>query len=398
MTIEGTELTRQFPALDSLRAIGSLAVLVTHVAFWAGAYNQYQVLGPLLARLDVGVAIFFVLSGFLLSRQWFVRAALGMDPPGLRRYLWKRVLRIWPAYLVAVVLALAFIEANSDRGPIDWLVTAAMVDIYVTNSLPDGLTQMWSLATEVAFYLVLPLLMLVATGRQRVLSTRRVSLLLMGMVATSFVWLTWLIEHLPEDRAVAQWLPAYLSWFAVGLGLAFLQVRHATGDLSARTTRTLQLMASSPGVCWALAGGLLLVASTPLGGPTVLTAAEAWQTVTKNLLYAAIGGLVVLPGAVPRSESIYERVMSARVPRRLGHISYGIFCLHLPVLHLVMWLGGYDLFTGNLLPILALTLVGSLLAAELLHRLVEMPFMRLKNLGRPHATMADAAPRTSTTR
>lgn len=398
MTIESTELSRQFPVLDTLRAVGSLAVLLTHVAFWSGSYDRHQVLGPLLARMDVGVAIFFVLSGFLLSRQWLVRAHLGAPPPRVLLYLMKRLLRIWPVYLVTVVLALGFLDENAVLGPMDWLITAAMLDIYVADTLHHGLTQMWSLATEVAFYLVLPLLMVLTLGRRQKLATRRVAVLLVTMVASSVIWLAWLVALLPEDRAVAQWLPAYLSWFAVGIGLAYLQVRHTAGSLPAPIARAVDLGASSPGVCWMLAGGLLLIASTPLAGPTLLTAPEAWQAVTKNLLYAMIGGLAVLTGIFPTHGAPYERAMSSRWARHLGHISYGVFCIHLPVLHLVMWLGDYTLFSGDLLSILVWTLAGSLLAAELLHRLVEMPFMRLKNLGHPHATMAEAAPRTSTTR
>ena len=57
----------RFPMLDTLRAVGAIAVLTTHVAFWGGEYTRWGAFGTVLARLDVGVAIFFVLSGFLLS-------------------------------------------------------------------------------------------------------------------------------------------------------------------------------------------------------------------------------------------------------------------------------------------------------------------------------------------
>ena len=63
-----TQLAETFPVLDTMRAVGALAVLTTHVAFWAGDYQRHGAWGSFLARLDVGVAIFFVLSGFLLSR------------------------------------------------------------------------------------------------------------------------------------------------------------------------------------------------------------------------------------------------------------------------------------------------------------------------------------------
>ena len=82
--------------------------------------------------------------------------------------------------------------------------------------------------------------------------------------------------------------------------------------------------------------------------------------------------------------------MSHPGPRHLGHISYGIFCIHLPVLHLVMRITGYDLFDGHLPQIFTLTLVISLLAAEVLYRTVELPFMRLKDRGPGSAPRASA--------
>ena len=92
-----------FAVLDPLRAVGALAVLVTHATFWTGDYVRHGVLGSVLARLDVGVAIFFVLSGFLLSHHYLSRAWNREPAEPTGRYFWKRFLRIYPAYVVAVV-------------------------------------------------------------------------------------------------------------------------------------------------------------------------------------------------------------------------------------------------------------------------------------------------------
>ncbi len=73
--LSGAAVVEQFPHLDSLRAVGALAVLTTHAAFWGGEYTDNGTAGRFLARLDVGVALFFVLSGFLLSRAWLQAAA-----------------------------------------------------------------------------------------------------------------------------------------------------------------------------------------------------------------------------------------------------------------------------------------------------------------------------------
>lgn len=367
-----------FPALDTLRAVGAIAVLTTHVAFWAGDYTVGGAWGTLLARLDVGVALFFVLSGFLLSRPWLGRALDERPAPGTGRYLWKRLLRIAPLYLVAAVLALALIEDNADRGPGQWVTTLLLLDTFSDSADPAGLTHMWSLAVEVTFYLALPLLMLLAVGRR--LRMRRLGATLLVMVAVTCWW------HLDGAARVGpgtsgnplQWLPAYLSWFALGIGLA------ATHELRARRrhawlTDRVVALGRQPGACWALALGLLLVSATPLAGPTMLAVPSEAESLTKSLLYAAIGFLVVVPGLYAPAGGAFLRVMAHPVSRHLGVISYGIFALHLPVLHLVMHLTDWTLFQVDLLPLWALTLALSVAAAEVAYWLVERPALRLKN-------------------
>jgi peptidoglycan/LPS O-acetylase OafA/YrhL len=129
--------------------------------------------------------------------------------------------------------------------------------------------------------------------------------------------------------------------------------------------------------------GLMLVAATPLAGPSLLFVASAGQSLSKHLLYAVLGGLVVLSGVFALPDGRYARLTSVPLLRHLGHISFSTFCIHLPVLRLVMAVTGYDLFDGHGLQIWMLTLVLSLLASEVLYRLVEKPGMRLKDLRRP---------------
>jgi peptidoglycan/LPS O-acetylase OafA/YrhL len=394
-----------FPVLDSLRAVGAFAVLTTHAAFWAGSYTSHGVWGTLLARMDVGVALFFVLSGFLLSRGWLVAAAAGVERPAVGRYLWKRALRIFPVYAVAVVLALSLIRANDDRGVVDWLTTLLLLDTFVRPQLPDGLTQMWSLAAEATFYLVLPLLMTVGLGRRGRTGSRaargwrpgRLLALLAGLVVASLAW------HLAAVPALAgrvpgqpaQWLPAYLTWFAAGIGIALVHELHQRGEWQ-RLTRPVVALGRQPGVCWAIAGGLLLVSATPLAGPSMLAPATAAEGAFKHLVYAGIGTVLVLTG-VFCEDGLFRRAFSARLPRHLGLTSYSLFCLHLPVLHLVMWLTGWQLFQGRFAAIFLLTTVISLAAAEVAYRCVERPAMRLRDL-RPgrHAATSTASTEVST--
>src|SRR5829696_7110117 len=85
----GTRQRMVLPALDGLRAVAAAAVLLTHVAYRTGETTQGAG-GAVLARLDAGVAVFFVLSGFLLYRPHATARAAGTPAPSLRRYALRR--------------------------------------------------------------------------------------------------------------------------------------------------------------------------------------------------------------------------------------------------------------------------------------------------------------------
>ena len=359
-----------FPALDSLRAVAAVAVLATHAAFWAGAY-AHPVYGTALSRLDVGVAVFFVLSGFLLSRPWIARHRAGLPPPSTTHYLWKRALRLVPVYVVTVVAALTLLPGNRGAGVGQWLTTLLLANIYVDDSLPDGLTQMWSLSTEVAFYLVLPVLMGLALSRTRGRRGDRIGLLALAMTATSVVWLMDLsVRWDGGGTMIRLWLPSYLVWFAVGILLASYDVR-------SREDRN---------------------AATPLAGPPDLTPTTLGAALTKNVLYAGIAGFVILPGIFAPPESRLVRVLTTPALRHVGQLSYGIFCVHLLLLELIAEWRDMPLFGGRGLELFVLTLAASLVVSELLHRVVERPALRLRDVWplRSRSTATSAPSETAT--
>ena len=374
------ETAGTFPLLDTLRAVGALCVLTTHAAFWAGDYTRHGTVGTVLARLDVGVAIFFVLSGFLLSRGWLERAAAGRPAPAVRPYFWNRLLRIFPIYIVTAVLALVFIVRNRDLGMGQWVSTLSLTDPYFRDSFPAGLTHMWSLAVEVAFYVVLPVLMAVLVGRRRTLRPSRVGAGLLAMVAVSVWWHLDGAGRLAGQGRPLEWLPAFLTWFAAGILLALVEVRARHG-ISGRLGSALASLARQPGSCWTIVVGLMLISATPLAGPSMLAAPTEVESLTKHFIYACVGLLIVMTGVFNDPTSRYSRVMGHPSGRRVGWISYGIFCLHLPILHFVMWSTGWDLFVGRGVAIWALALGLSLVAAEIGYRVVERPALRLKRRG-----------------
>jgi peptidoglycan/LPS O-acetylase OafA/YrhL len=385
-----------YPGLDSLRALASIAVLATHVAFWAGTYSD-GLFGAMSSRLDIGVAFFFVLSGFLLGHPFLLAMAGERPRPRTGRYLWKRALRIVPLAVIVTVVALAVLDDNRDAGTGTWLRNLTLTELYLTGTLPAGLTHLWSLATEIAFYLLLPALM---AGIARFVCRRGWNPrgILWSLASLVVINVVWLVAVAPERLGAGQWLPAYLSWFSVGIALAVIAIdRRRPGRTESH--RTWVTLAHLPGTCWVMALALFAVAATPVAGPTLLLAPTHTEAVSKNLLYAVIAGLIVLPSVLgPVSGTAYSRILGSRLLRHIGHISYGIFCFHLLVIHAVAHWRDLPLFQGHGWELFGLTLVFSLLLAEIAYRVVERPAMRLKNVRISRSrTAAPAAASDATT-
>ncbi len=370
----------RFPALDGLRAVAVLAVIGTHSGFWTGRYER-GVGGGLLARLDCGVAVFFVLSGLLLVRPWLQQGDGGRQV-SLRTYFWRRALRILPIYWITVAIALLFVPDNRNAGTGDWLRHAALLQIYRTGWLRQGLTQTWSLCTEAAFYVVLPLLGIAAVRWNRRRGWHALPLLAGcgALVALTVAWLavannvSW-----ARDEPFEFWLPSFLSWFATGMALAV--VVHDVERDPGRWPR-LRAAASAPGACWTVALALLVLVSTPIGGPRGLGQTDAGTAIARNLVYAAMAALVTLPCVLGRSR-LNAAVLANRPMRYLGRISYSMFLLHLLVLEAVMHVLGNRTFTGSAGQVFLFTTGGTIAVAALAYRVVEQPAMRLRRLVRP---------------
>lgn len=372
----------RYPSLDGVRAVAALAVVLTHVGFQTGE----GVRGPartVLSRLDIGVAVFFVLSGFLLHRPQVVAAMRGRPMPALAPYLWRRALRVLPGYWLAVAAALLLLPANDGAGLGDWVRQLTLTQVYRDGALLPGLTQMWSLATEVTFYLALPVLGRLA-GR-----TLRSQLVLCGvMLATALTWQA-LIGHGVLPPYAGYWLPGHADWFALGMALAAVSVA-APGWLEA--------LARDGVTCWVGAGALLVIAGTPLTGPYGLGLLSTSQALSRTLLYGAASVLFVAPAALPHARGPVATFLASRPMAFVGRISYGIFLLHLTVLTLVFQGLGVPVFTGSFWRVLAWTVPLSLLVAWASLRAVEEPVMRLRNWGpgavrRPRPTPAPVATR-----
>jgi peptidoglycan/LPS O-acetylase OafA/YrhL len=368
---------RTFPALNAVRAAGALMVVFTHAAFNTGRINDGWI-GAALARFDFGVTLFFVLSGFLLSRPWFRAAALGRQEPSARHYFWKRALRILPLYWVVVVTAFLVDPANKGATWQDWVSHLTLTQLYRHHLLASSLTQMWSLCTEVAFYLLLPLICIALTGRRP--TSLRLTRVLVGAGLLTLAGLAWqiVVAQIPGFRAhYAQWLPGFLPWFMVGLAFAAVSASLAVQPRN----HVLERVGADLTGCWILAAAVFAIACSPVAGPRLLLTPDGWQAGAKVVLYGVAGAFLVLPLVFgPERDGRLRRQLCGPVPVWLGDISYGIFAIHMIVLNLVFRALDLAVFTGRFLTVALLTTAITVVLATLSFHLFEKQLLRLKNL------------------
>jgi peptidoglycan/LPS O-acetylase OafA/YrhL len=403
---EPVVLPRRFPALDGMRALAAYGVLATHAGFNSGRSLDSGPFAPLLARLDFGVTVFFLLSGFLLYRPFVASAISGTAMPNVRRFYLRRALRILPAYWLAVLVTLTWLSNRSaDRG--DYASYLLLIQTYNHHNLDPSLTQMWTLAVEIAFYAVLPPLALVVRGRGVDSTIRRQLMLLLGLVAVAAA--TDLLAHNGSDTSLNSliWLPANLDWFAAGMGLALLScVPSATSatSIASRVARLARELATAPGTCWAIGGLLFWMASLPLGGPRNLLVPTGWEWTMKHWLYT-LAALALLMPLTLGSGGLIGRLLSSAPMRLLGQLSYGVYLWHLPLLLAIQRGLGQHTFGGHFIELFLLTGLAAAAVAAVSWFGIERQLLRLGSRDsrgsrgggnqQPAATSSSAAPHPS---
>ncbi len=374
----------RFPLVDSVRALGALAIVLLHTASLSAATAWYA---PVMAHLDIGVAMFFVLSGFLLYRPFVAARILGAPRSRTAEYARRRFLRIAPAFWLALTV-LAIFPGIHGVFTENWWVYYGLLQNYpiytftadcAAETLKCGIDPAWSLGVEVGFYVTLPLVALgVAwlvrhSRRARWTSVEGVALALISVASIPLVsglGGTW-----------GQW--AFFSplghgfWFALGMGIAVVSVRvQQTGTHPAFLLWAIR----RPLVPWALAACLYAVACLWVYPGELGPDAEY-----RYLLFGLISVLVLLPAVFgDASQGLPGRVLGSPKLAWLGLVSYGIFLWHWPVVYALVEAGVTGWWPPVAFPLLTtLTILITLGCATVSYYLVERPLMRLKNSRSP---------------
>jgi peptidoglycan/LPS O-acetylase OafA/YrhL len=319
------------PALDGLRGIAILLVLAAHT-------------NTVLPGGRLGVDLFFVLSGFLITalllQEW------GRDGSvGLRAFYRRRTLRLFPALYCMLLVYAVFVGVIAEQS--GWERSVVYGGLYVYNVAHGwfgyqgvGVDHLWSLAAEEQFYLVWPPLLLLALRRG--VGPRALIGTLLVLAAAIALWRGLLIQSIhtgprmfaPDVRAD----PLLLGCLA-GVAYSFGVVRRV--PLGARS------------------GLVVLAAAVAVG---VRETAVAYHTLAIPLFCVSVA-VVVYACAVHRTWW-FARLVSYEPLRWFGKISYGLYIWHFPVYALVGWELG--------IPV-------SIAAAALSYRYVEQPFLRRRH-------------------
>ncbi len=356
---------------DGLRGVASVCVLIYHLNFFAPISVGW--LHPLLQQLRLGVWIFFALSGFLLYRGFAAAHLDGAEAPRLRNYFRNRVVRILPAYWVALI----FFTANHNTLLSPSVGIAGVIrqfsltqiysrrDVLLAFGLPRGLPHAWSLAVEISFYLALPLYAWGVGALGRRIGAWRAEL--GGIAGLMIVWLLWTTQT-NGNALRQQWLPNFTMAFGVGITLAVLATQCGRGTKVGKNTEVLARHATA---LWLGAGGLIVIRSR-------LTIAHE-NGLRSQLLYGAIALLLVLPFAIRRGEDRAHpvvRMLDSGPARFIGNISYGIFLWHYLLIRIVrdQWLHGADGHVG-FVRLTAVVVPFVVLAAAASWYLIERPLL-----------------------
>ena len=373
---------RRIRPLDGIRALAVLAVLATHAGI------------PFLPGGFVGVDVFFVLSGFLITSLLYDELAT-TGRINLGGFWTRRARRLLPAALVmiaAVVAARSLFVPDSVSG-LRWdAITTALwsgnwrwalqgTNYFAQGGTPSPLQHTWSLAVEEQFYLLWPLLLLAcrAVRRRRVLA-----LSLAGVAASALA--TYVLARVASPGRVYFGTDTRAQELLVGAALAALLA--PTWRSRAATPLGTQPPQRAERRPWPL----LLSACGLIALTGIATVADGAPSEFRDglMLFTALAAAALVAGVVLDSGQPVARLLSTAVMVGIGRISYGLYLWHWPV-YLALD-GERTGLHGYVLAALRVGVTGLLAGASFV--LVERPGQRLRVLPRrvlPAAAMGVAA-------
>jgi peptidoglycan/LPS O-acetylase OafA/YrhL len=323
-----------FALFDGLRGLAATAVFFVHGAYqFAITRDEDHAWYRFAIHGDVAVPIFFAISGFLLYRPFVAARAKGR-PMKVGQYAWRRVLRIVPAYWVALALLTLYFKFPEIKDAGDYLWFMFFLQLYDPDTALKAVGQAWTLDIEVTYYAFLPLWVWLVTRARNDL--RGEALFVLGLIGLAFTWQ--IATLLGTDVANAESsaitlvriLPIQFDHLGAGMLLAVLSVWAQQG----KKLPGVDLVVRRPWIFWGAAAVIWLV--TCYVGRDGLRSSYHYtdrQFFAEHVLYTPFVFLLLLPAVFgeDRRDPI-RRFLAWRPIAYVGMISYSFYLYHFGVL------------------------------------------------------------------
>ena len=374
-------MSKRNSALDSLRGLSTILIVVYHISFVSGyTVAHANSSGAYIDRLNIGVAIFFVLSGFLIFRPFAHSLIHGSPLPKTRNYYLKRAARILPGYWLALFV-LAGLDALTIVNTSGFIRNVFIVHSFTEHNVFTGIRQAWTLAIEMSFYVVVPAFAYVFVRQTKrrngpvVVSTLLKALSFLFLGAYAFRLFIHQIDFWFLDTAHI-WLPSHMDTLALGMGLAVL----VEAPASAKTLLKVKNFIANHTGSFVVCSVFVWLISANINMAIGLNRTEFHIDLLGHFLYGIASVLLVAPFCVD-SQALLVKAMSLRLFTWLGTISYGIYLWHMA------FLGGnfaekympYTENDGQVLLRFLVVLPASIAIASLSYYVLERPIMRAIN-------------------
>jgi peptidoglycan/LPS O-acetylase OafA/YrhL len=341
---------RNIPSLDGLRALSIILVLLAHGSWYSPRIQNNPVFDFVVGDGAHGVAVFFVISGYLIT-SLLLREVRKTGTISLKRFYFRRTMRIFPPFYVFMAVMGLFwaIHWIPEHWP-SFLAATTYTWAYYPGAHGYYIHHTWSLSIEEQFYLLWPLSVLIWYRRQKLIAVS--VLLILGMpvlrLAIYFV--------LPSLRGHEYFMIyGWVDTIMVGCLLALLQNqprweawhrRYINGWTAAVMVVTAFLFSPwFPTILPRKPSGVFTLAI----GPTITA--------------LCIGGILVY--VVENTDTIAAKILNNKVIRHVGVISYSLY----------LW---QEIFTARQLPLLPWGFVYAFAVAELSFWVVERPALKLR--------------------
>ncbi|WP_133273229.1 acyltransferase family protein [Hymenobacter radiodurans] len=369
-----------FPALTGVRAVGAYMVFVYHivnsdpVSFLSGKSLGIEWLTRLSLEAHIGVTIFFVLSGFLITARY--ANGLSFTKSWFRRYIQNRFARIYPIYFILTVFTFFIMthkysnnwyEWGASFTPLDKVVTiilnATITRAYFSNFVFIGIPTAWTLTVEETFYLSAPFLLLGVRQNAKALYLYPLILLTTGLFLVSFC-----SRYLPYyglmagiDFMLGATFFGRCIEFLMGMGLAlWMNKRVEDKDKHSFTHATVY------GVTGIITGALLLALIQYFIEKD--TPANSYMVFIVNTVLLPIPIVLLFWGLI-RERTWLQSILQSRLLILLGKSSYIFYLIHLGAIDFV--------FTHYVSDHWLARLVAYTLLSITLYHLIEKPMQKL---------------------